>query len=88
MQKNLISQISASFILTDVTTDLENCFTIEITHKSKMLLLLFASSLLTVSISDEGPSKTEKTFSVKREEIKREPVMELGDSSFDQVTRF
>ena len=50
-----------------------------------MLQKIFTSLLLLITLSEQ---KTEKTFSIKKEDVKREPVMELKESIFDQVTRF
>jgi len=48
-----------------------------------MLQKIFTSLLLLITLSEQ---KTEKTFSIKKEDVKREPVMELKESIFDQVT--
>ena len=57
-----------------------------------MILAVFLSNLLISSLCEEDASSksktsgTQKSFSIKEDEIIRRPVMELNERNFDKVT--
>ena len=48
---------------------------------------LFFCQLVFVFTDDDGSSETQKSFSIKVEDIKREPIMRLNDKDFETITR-
>ena len=62
------------------------------THSRKMILIVFFSNLIIFSVCEPGTTTnskapgTQKSFSIKEEEIKRKPIMELNERNFDKVT--
>merc|ERR1719215_530320 len=55
-----------------------------------MILIVLFLNLITIALCEHGTSTkskgTQKSFSIKEEEIKRLPVMELNERNFDKVT--
>merc|ERR1712032_432942 len=62
------------------------------THSGKMILIVLFSNLIIFALCELGTktnskaSGTQKTFSIKEEEIKRKTIMELNERNFDKVT--
>ena len=49
--------------------------------------LVFCQLLLVFTEENGGNSETQKSFSIKTEDIVRDPVMTIHDKNFDTITR-
>ena len=49
--------------------------------------LLFCQLLLVFTEENGGKTETQKSFSIKAEDIKRDPVMTIHEKNFDTIIR-